>query len=107
MSMIADHTPGGDTTPTPADPRPSFRTPTPRADQDTLTAAELAALFAPLRRDYALIVAATAHLPHAERAARVLPRVEAYSDALSATLVGALDDATALVRGERARGGVR
>ncbi len=88
-------------------PRPYFRTPTPRTDQDTLTADALAALFAPLRRDYALIVAATAHLPHAERAALVLPRVEAYSDALSAALAGALDDATALVRGERARGGVR
>ncbi len=70
-----------------------------------LTDAELAALFRPLSRDYARIVAATSHLTNAERAPLVLERIEAYSAAFSDAIVQAVDDATAATLGQWARGG--
>ncbi len=70
-----------------------------------LTEAELAALFRPLSRDYARIVASTAHLTNSERAPLFQARIEAYSAAFSAALGAALDDATAQTLGAQARGG--
>jgi len=80
---------------------PYFRTPHP------LTPEQLDALFLPLRRDYSLVVAATATLPIKERAPLIQARIEAYSVALSEALGAALDDATAQTLGAWARGGVR
>jgi len=70
-----------------------------------LTEAELAALFRPLSRDYARIVASTAHLTNSERAPLILERIEAYSLAFSDAITRAVDDATALTLGAWARGG--
>ncbi len=83
---------------------PTFRTP---PAVTPLTPNELRALFLPLQRDYAATVAATATLPTNERAPLIQARIMAYSDALSAALGAALDDATAQTLGAWARGGVR
>ncbi len=83
---------------------PTFRTP---PAVTPLTPNELRALFRPLQRDYAALVAATATLPIKERAPLIQARIMAYSDALSAALGAALDDATAQTLGAWARGGVR
>ncbi len=70
-----------------------------------LTDAELTALFRPLSRDYARIVATTTHLTNSERAPLILERIEAYSVAFSDAITRAVDDATAATLGEWARGG--
>ncbi len=87
--------------------RPSHRPPYFRTPAASLTPNELRALFRPLQRDYAALVAATATLPIKERAPLIQARIMAYSDALSAALGAALDDATAQTLGAWARGGQR
>ncbi len=98
MSTIADRTPGGDTRPY---CRPSGH------PADILTAAELNRLFAALAADYAAAIVLSAGLGFRDRWRVLRLRLDAYNTALRLALDTAKDDATVLLRGERARGGVR
>jgi len=74
---------------------------------DILTAAELNGLFAPLARDYRTAILLSAGLGFRDRWRVLRLRLDAYNTALRLALDTAKDDATVLLRGERARGGAR
>jgi len=97
MSTVADRPGCGNT-------RPYFRA-TP--DRDILTTAQLTTVFAPLARDYRAAILLSAGLGFRDRWRVLWLRLHAYNTALGVALDTAKDDATVLLRGERARGGVR
>jgi len=99
MSTVADHTGCGNT-------RPYFRT-TATPDAHILTTAQLTTMFAPLARDYRAAIILSAGLGFRDRWRVLRLRLDAYNTALRLALDTAKDDATVLLRGERARGGVR
>jgi len=97
MSTVADHTGCGNT-------RPYFRA-TP--DADILTTAQLTTMFAPLARDYRATILLSAGMGFRDRWRVLRLRLDAYNAALRLALDTAKDDATVLLRSERARGGAR
>jgi hypothetical protein len=96
MSTIADRIPSGDTHPC-ASGHPA----------DILTTTQLNSLFAALARDYAAAIVLSAGLGFRDRWRVLRLRLDAYNTALGVALDTAKADATVLLRGERARGGVR
>jgi hypothetical protein len=74
---------------------------------DILTTAQLNSLFAALAADYAAAIVLSAGLGFRDRWRVLRLRLDAYNTALRLALDTAKDDATVLLRGERARGGVR
>jgi hypothetical protein len=86
--------------------KPYFRPSTP-PDRDILTAAQLTAAFAPLARDYRAAILLSAGMGFRDRWRVLRLRLDAYDAALRLALDTAKADATVLLRGERARGGVR
>ncbi len=86
--------------------RPYFR-PSMPPDRDILTTAQLTAAFAPLARDYRAAILLSAGLGFRDRWGVLRLRLDAYDAALRLALDTAKADATVLLRGERARGGVR
>jgi len=97
MSTVADHPGCGNT-------RPYFRE-TP--DRDILTTAQFTTVFAPLARDYRAAILLSAGMGFRDRWRVLRLRLDAYDATLRLALDTAKDDATVLLRGERARGGAR
>jgi len=94
------------TTTTATATRPYFRPSTP-PNRDILTTAQLTTVVAPLARDYRAAILLSAGLGFRDRWRILRLRLDAYDAALRLALDTAKDDATVLLRGERARGGVR
>ncbi len=86
--------------------RPYCRPSTP-PDRDILTTAQLTTVFAPLARDYRAAILLSAGMGFRDRWRVLRLRLDAYDAALRLALDTAKDDATVLLRGERARGGAR